>query len=81
MNEYAYQELAAAAMKIDATQEEINALGEWFEHYGMSYWNGNCWTVDEKKDICLARVFKEVDEDEFECVGYTFAHEAEFVEE
>lgn len=79
MNEYQYEELAAAATKSNATQEEINALGEWFQIYGMCYWNGSSWIVDEKNDIRLAPVYKEVEEDEFELIGYTFASEAEFV--
>lgn len=79
MKEYQYKELAAAAMKFDATQEEINALGEWFEQYGMCYWNGTSWEVDEKSGVYLAPVCKEVEEDEFERVGYTFASETQFV--
>lgn len=79
MNRYDYQELLAAAMKVEAKQEEINALGEWFEAYGDAYWNGFCWTVDAKKDIYITRIYKEIDEDEFECVGYIFAHEPKFV--
>lgn len=75
MNEYAYEELVAAATKCNATQEDINALGEWFEHYGMCYWNGSCWEVDVKNDICLAQVVKEVAEDEFEVIGYAFSHQ------
>lgn len=80
MNEYAYEELKAAALKPDATQEDIDALGEWFESYGTGYWNGSCWTVDEKQDIHLARVYKEIAEDEFERIGYTFAMESVFEE-
>lgn len=56
MNEYAYEELVAAATKSDATQEEINALGEWFERYGMCYWNGTCWVVDKKTTSTLPRL-------------------------
>lgn len=79
MKEYQYDELAAAAMKFNATQEEINALGEWFEQYGMCHWNGTSWEVDEKNGVYLAPVYKEVEEDEFERVGYTFAAETQFV--
>lgn len=81
MNEYAYEELVAAATKFDATQEEINALGEWFERYGMRYWNGTSYEVDAKNDIYLAPVMKEVGEDEFEQIGFTFARETQLVEE
>lgn len=80
MNEYTYEELVAAAMKIDATQEEINALGEWFESYGMSFWNGSAFEVDGKNNIWLAPLMKEIEEDEYEIVGYTFASETQFME-
>lgn len=80
MTEYAYEALQAAALKPDATQEDIDALGEWFECYGMDYWNGSCWAVDEKQDIHLARVYKEIAEDEFEHIGYTFARESVFAD-
>lgn len=78
MIEYAYEELVAAATKLDATQEDINALGEWFETYGMSYWNGSCWAVDAENDIYIAQIVNEVEEDEYEVVGYAFAHETVF---
>lgn len=81
MSEYAYKELVAAATKHGATQEDINALGEWFEQYGMRYWNGSCWEVDGKNDIYLAQIMKEVAEDEFEVIGYAFAHETVFAED
>lgn len=73
VNEYSYQELEAAAVKFAATQEEISALGEWFALYGDKYWNGECWTVDEKKDLHLYPVYRTNDEDELEIVGYTFS--------
>lgn len=79
MNEYSFEELAAAATKSDATQEEINALGEWFERYGMGYWNGTCWDVDGKNDLYLSPVYREVEADEFECVGYTFSSETQII--
>ncbi len=75
MKEYAYEELAAAATRHGATQEEINALGEWFEQYGQRFWNGSSYEVDEKKDIYLAPIMREVEEDEYEIIGYTFSHE------
>lgn len=73
VGEYNYEELAAAAVKFDATQEEINALGEWFALYGDAHWNGECWTVDEAKDQHLYPVYHTNDEDELEIVGYTFS--------
>jgi hypothetical protein len=43
---YDYRVLTAKALSSDATQEDINALGEWFEAYGYQYWNGECYEVD-----------------------------------
>lgn len=73
MNEYNYKELEAAAIKFDATQEEISALGEWFERYGRCYWNGECWNVDEKKDLYLYPIYHDTGDDSVEVVGYTFS--------
>lgn len=81
MREYAYEELVAAATKFNAPQENINALGEWFERYGMRYWNGSSFEVDDKNNIYLAPIYKVVDEDDCEIVGYTFSHEPVFVED
>ena len=75
MKEYAYEELVAAATAPDATREAVNALGEWFEQCGRMYWNGSCYEVDEKEDIYLAPIYQEVEEDEFEIVGYYFGRE------
>ena len=41
-----YQELEHKALSADATQEDINLLGKWFELYGESYWNGEFYDVD-----------------------------------
>lgn len=73
VNEYSYKELEAAAVKFTATQEEINALGEWLALYGDAYWNGECWAVDEKQDLHLYPIYRNSNEDELEIVGYTFS--------
>lgn len=78
MNKYMYAELEAAALNPCATQAEINALGEWFQQYGEDFWNGQSWTVDEKKGIHIAPIYREIEEDDFEIVGYTFAQEGIF---
>ena len=41
-----YEELLAAAFADDATQDDINALGEWFEANGLRYWNGEDYNID-----------------------------------
>lgn len=66
-----YNELKEKALAFNATQEDINALGEWFERYGMSYWNGECFRVDA--DHNLYPIHKEIGYDEYELVGYTFS--------
>lgn len=68
---YNYKEICEKALASDATQEDINALGEWFERYGRSGWNGECWTVDAYHD--LYPIHKEVGYDDYEVVGYTFS--------
>lgn len=73
VGEYNYKDLEEAAVKFGATQDEINALGQWFELYGASYWNGECWTVDEKQDLHLYPIYRELGDDEAEIVGYTFS--------
>ena len=42
-----YQELEHKALSADATQEDANRLGKWFELYGESYWNGEYYNVDD----------------------------------
>lgn len=41
-----YKELEQAALSADATQDDIDRLGEWFELYGETYWNGEFYDVD-----------------------------------
>lgn len=65
-----YNELKEKALAFNATQEDINALGEWFSRHG-DHWNGECWTVDVDHD--LYPIHKEVGYDEYEVVGYTFS--------
>lgn len=49
--EYQYETLKAAALAPNATQDDINALGEWFQQYGMYYWNGESFEIDETTSI------------------------------
>ena len=72
---YNYKEICEKALASDATQEDINALGEWFERYGRSGWNGECWTVDAYHD--LYPIYKEIGYDDYEVVGYTFSSKDE----
>lgn len=68
---YNYKEICKKALAFNATQEDINALGEWFERYGRSGWNGECWTVDAYHN--LYPIHKEIGYDDYEVVGYTFS--------
>ena len=63
---YNYDELLKA-VKENETEENINALAEWFEEYGRDYWNGEYYDAD---GIRLFPVYKEVDDDEFQIVGW-----------
>lgn len=66
MSYYGYHELKTA-VKTDATQENVNALGEWFACFGGRYWNGEFYNAD---DCCIYPVYEEIGEDEFELIGY-----------
>lgn len=66
MDYYSYKDLRAA-VEAAPTQENVNALGEWFNAYGMCYWNGEFFNAD---GIYIYPVYKEIDEDEFEFIGY-----------
>ena len=68
MNRYDYDELKNKALGVDATEEDVNKLGEWFEQYGDEFWNGEYYKVDS--DNRLYPQYREVDEDEFEVCGY-----------
>lgn len=71
-----YKELRENALKPTATQEDINALGEWFSQYGNMYWNGEYYDISDKEaksgeyGFRLYPVYKEVDEDEYELIGW-----------
>ena len=66
INYYAYEDLKAAVIA-DSSEENVNALGEWFGRYGNDYWNGEYYDAD---DFRLYPVYAEIDEDEFELTGY-----------
>ena len=53
INRYSYEDLLAAAIAPAAEQDDINALGEWFESFGQQYWNGECFDADGR---CLYRI-------------------------
>lgn len=70
MKMYDYEVLKNKATDFNATQEDINALGEWFENYGMDFWNGEYFDADDGKR--LFPIYKEAAEDEYVLIGYEF---------
>lgn len=68
MTIYDYEELKNKALAADATQDDINALGECLEQYGDRYWNGEYFSIEG--GIRLYPIYHEFDEDEFEIIGY-----------
>ena len=65
-NRYAYTELRAAAIA-EPNAENLAALGEWFDNYGMDSWNGEYYDADGYQ---LRPIYEEVAEDEFERIGW-----------
>lgn len=69
INYYSYAEIRAAVDERE-TPENLAALGEWFERYGMDFWNGECWDIDGHRS--LYPIYELVDEEyeEWELRGY-----------
>ena len=67
-NRYAYEELRTAAIRPGATQEEINTLGEWFEQYGLEYWNGEYFDADGYRVYRIER--HDPERDIYDIIGY-----------
>lgn len=63
-----YQELEAAALSADATESDINKLGEWFERFGESFWNGEFYDVDDVHQ--LRPVYEEDADGDFRRIGW-----------
>ena len=61
LKRYSYKELRAAAVAAGASQDAIDALGEWMTSFGNSYWNGECFDIDD--GLGLWPVYGEPDED------------------
>ncbi len=63
---YNYENLKMNALKVGASKEDRLALLEWFEQYGMDFWNGECYDLENGK--CLYPIYEEVEEDVFDIV-------------
>ena len=65
---YQFDELRAAALAPDATQANIDALGHWFETYGMADWNGEYFDVDGTNR--LRPITTQTEDGDFSTTGY-----------
>lgn len=63
MSIYDYKELKERALSPSATQEDINALGEWFKRYGARYWNGEVYDIENGISIRPIYEPEETDDD------------------
>lgn len=61
LKRYSYKELRAAAVAAGASQDAIDALDEWMTSFGNSYWNGECFDIDD--GLGLWPVYGEPNED------------------
>lgn len=71
MGRYDYDELKNKALSAEATQEDVNALGEWFEQ-NSSDWNGEYYEIDTYNRLypIYAENTDESTEDSYDVVGY-----------
>lgn len=67
MTYYDYKELEIKALE-NPTKENLANLWKWFEQWGTSYWNGECYQVNQHYG--LYPVFKITIDDDFEIVDY-----------
>lgn len=70
MGYYDYEEIKNKALKTK-NFDDVLALGEWFENYGMDFWNGEYFEID--KNNRLYPLYDKLSEDEdLTLVGWTF---------
>lgn len=70
VSKYNYEELRAAAVSPNATQIDIDTLGEWFDCYGMDSWNGEYFDADN--GLRLFPIYEEDEDENFTVIGYEF---------
>lgn len=58
---YRYEELLEKATGDQATQEDIDLLGKWFELFGSRYWNGEFYDADGQRLAPIIVVDEETD--------------------
>ena len=49
---YNYKELVEKATATGATREDRLALLDWYDRYGIDYWNGYCYKMDDLLRLC-----------------------------
>lgn len=69
---YDYKNLRDKAVEFDATQEDVDALGEWFELYGERYWSGEYYEVEGDHNLFRKMVLADPETGDYEVVGYEF---------
>lgn len=70
MGYYDYKELREKAVRFGAQQEDIDALGKWFDKYGIDYWNGDYFDADD--NYHLYPIYEELGNDCYEVNHYEF---------
>lgn len=80
MSYFKRDELLAKALAYNSTQEDINALGEWYQQYGYRYWTGEHFVVQRglflkpiKRPIYGSVETSQLKPVQFITVGYRFA--------
>lgn len=70
MNRYSYSDILAKAEVEGASSVDVNALGEWFEDYGYTYWNGECF---ECGGLRVYRIYGKPNKwGDYPIIGYEF---------
>lgn len=64
---YDYKNLYTTALSTK-NPEDLENLAEWLYQYGNSYWNGEYWNLGNGDR--LFPIYKELDDGEYEIVGY-----------
>lgn len=83
--QYEREALLKAALRADATQDDLDRLGQWFAAYGWRYWNGERFDASFPDEPSGTRDLWKVsvpaagyencpleDVEEWETIGYSF---------
>lgn len=68
VNYYSFGDLLEA-LNNNLSAENINRMGVWFDLFGMEYWNGECFQLDESREIVPIYTWDEETE-QGQLVGY-----------